>query len=420
MQARFPLLAAFLAACQPTNVEYPDGGLQCGPGTHEEDGWCVVDDDADTSSGADTAGDTDTGPDTDTGGDTDTGTASYTVCDDGVAPYTSIQAAIDAAVDGDTILICAGTYEETLSIVDKNVSLEGEDRDTTIVDANRDDTVLTISGDVGSASVSGLTLTGGDTAGNGGGVLISDASPTLSELLITGNRAAAGAGVFISESDAVLDDIVIMGCDATGAGGGIRLEGLGSSSLSHLWVEGNTAEKGPGGLDLQGGLDVLANSVVFANTGTAGSSSNHFAAIIGGFGDALVFNNVFSGNLDPTHNTRANPAVSFGGGSFYNNIVYGNQGFGLDRGQGTGTYEYNLSYSNTHGKNWGEGNLQSPGETDIETDPRFVDAENGDFTLEAGFSPAIDKGNPQSGYNDVDGTRNDMGAFGGSGGEWVP
>ena len=51
-------------------------------------------------------------------------------------------------------------------------------------------------------------------------------------------------------------------------------------------------------------------------------------------------------------------------------------------------------------------------------DARFTDAASGDLTLDAGFSQCVDAGNPLSGYNDADGTRNDMGAFGGAGSEW--
>ena len=47
----------------------------------------------------------------------------------------------------------------------------------------------------------------------------------------------------------------------------------------------------------------------------------------------------------------------------------------------------------------------------LNTDPLFVDPSNGDYSLQAG-SPCIDTGNPSSQYNDTDGSRNNMGAYG--------
>ena len=53
----------------------------------------------------------------------------------------------------------------------------------------------------------------------------------------------------------------------------------------------------------------------------------------------------------------------------------------------------------------------------LDTDPLFTDPENLDFTLQPG-SPAIDAGDPDPAFDDVDGSRNDMGIFGGPGGAW--
>ena len=48
----------------------------------------------------------------------------------------------------------------------------------------------------------------------------------------------------------------------------------------------------------------------------------------------------------------------------------------------------------------------------ISSDPLFMDPENGDFRLRLD-SPCIDAGNPDAIYDDPDGSRNDMGTYGG-------
>jgi len=51
------------------------------------------------------------------------------------ADFTAIQDAVDEAGPGDTIIVYPGTYTENI-IIGKSVNLIGEDRDTTIIDAN--------------------------------------------------------------------------------------------------------------------------------------------------------------------------------------------------------------------------------------------------------------------------------------------
>ncbi len=48
--------------------------------------------------------------------------------------FETIQAAVDAAVDGDSVLIAAGTYNESVSLKGKTLSLIGEGPDVTILD----------------------------------------------------------------------------------------------------------------------------------------------------------------------------------------------------------------------------------------------------------------------------------------------
>lgn len=79
------------------------------------------------------------------------------VDDDGTADYTCIQEAVDAAVDGDTVYVYSGRYEEHVVISSKSITLQGEDKDSTIIDAGGDGTALFINA-THDVSVSGFTF----------------------------------------------------------------------------------------------------------------------------------------------------------------------------------------------------------------------------------------------------------------------
>ncbi len=66
-------------------------------------------------------------------------------------------------------------------------------------------------------------------------------------------------------------------------------------------------------------------------------------------------------------------------------------------------------YRNYHDNHTGTTFVPQPGTGEISADPRFADAV---YRLAEG-SPCIDTGHPGPQYNDPDGTRNDMGAYGG-------
>ncbi|MBN2056800.1 hypothetical protein JW905_17865 [bacterium] len=78
------------------------------------------------------------------------------------------------------------------------------------------------------------------------------------------------------------------------------------------------------------------------------------------------------------------------------------------------TYDYNCYYGNGENFPWAPGGgVRDPGPNDlVDVDPLF--AGSGDYHLQAG-SPCIDAGNPAPQYNDADGSRNDIGCYGGPG-----
>ena len=91
-----------------------------------------------------------------------------------------------------------------------------------------------------------------------------------------------------------------------------------------------------------------------------------------------------------------------------NNVIAGalNGSWGI-RSEGTAICSYSDVWN--HDRNYVG---LSPGVGDISTSPLFVDSLRSDFHLQPG-SPCVNTGNPDPAYNDLDGSRNDMGAFGG-------
>lgn len=70
------------------------------------------------------------------------------------ADYATIQEAVDAAVEGDLILIAPGTYNEAVQVTTNNIVIRGLDRNTVIMDGNFElDNGFRVVGEIGRAHV---------------------------------------------------------------------------------------------------------------------------------------------------------------------------------------------------------------------------------------------------------------------------
>ncbi len=80
-----------------------------------------------------------------------------------VGPGDSLQAAINAAVNGDEIIVAPGTYFETINFLGKAVWLHSSDGpEVTIIDAQQTGIVVTCdSGEGADTILDGFTITGG-------------------------------------------------------------------------------------------------------------------------------------------------------------------------------------------------------------------------------------------------------------------
>jgi hypothetical protein len=201
----------------------------------------------------------------------------------------SIQACIDAANEGDTILIAAGRYTESLTL-SKPVSLTGENRDTTIIHAVAGQRVLTVTGAAigNSVVISGLTFTGG-SADYGGGIY-TDSPLTVQNAWFVSNTADAGNGGGLFANDAIT--IVNSGfMSNTGSpAGGLRAVGNSATLINTdfmandggamIWAQDNTPSdvyvtggqfirNSAGGLAVYGSLEMTGTHII-SNSGTSG------------------------------------------------------------------------------------------------------------------------------------------------------
>ncbi len=99
----------------------------------------------------------------------------------GPGNYSSIQAALDAAGDGDTVYVYSGTYRETISI-SCQLRLTGEHRHDTIIAGDRAGTVVDIA--AAGTVVDNITVTGAGGGENTAGVNISADHVVLKDTVV--------------------------------------------------------------------------------------------------------------------------------------------------------------------------------------------------------------------------------------------
>ena len=152
--------------------------------------------------------------------------------------YSTIQLAINAALDGDTVLVEPGTYTESINFNGKNIVLASNyflTNDTayisqTIIQADAYSSAVTFQSDENSSALlCGFTILGKPVNIDGEGIFIDSANPTLSHLYITTVEdttlrkpaiyGGSGGGIYLQNSQSVLSDITLIGNEAMTGGG---------------------------------------------------------------------------------------------------------------------------------------------------------------------------------------------------------
>ena len=325
----------------------------------------------------------------------------------------------------------------------------------------------------GSVAVDGLTVSdnsastssvssGGDLYVYGAGVIFFGASGTIGELEVTGNYVddAVGSGVYLrvwgagllsAYGNASFDGVTIQKNLVYGYGSSTYVDGGGAflyselSTFDHLDVRGNSADayyvRGAG-VYMEGYSGALSeptitNALIAGNKGSWSVSGTNYGSggglYLGNYSDPSLV------NVDVHGNKLTGDYVD--GGGFYfddysgaagtnvsvcsNSASYTTDGSGGAMYVYTKTYSYgqDFEYSNFYGNSYSEfSGVNSPVGTagNIAVTPGYTlvtgaDSTTWDFTLAAG-SRLADEGDPT--IFDTDGTRSDIGGYGGAGGGW--
>jgi hypothetical protein len=130
-------------------------------------------------------------------------------------PFASIQAGIDAAMDGDTVLVAAGIYtgenNKDLDFHGKSIVLKAHDGpENTIIDCRYSGRGFYFhSGETQSAALIGFSIVNG-LAVYGGAILCERSNPQIIECVVSNNTATKqGSSIYFSNATPVLADCII-------------------------------------------------------------------------------------------------------------------------------------------------------------------------------------------------------------------
>lgn len=253
-----------------------------------------------------------------------------------------------------TVYVARGTYSastngEAFPLYMKSwVSLSGDDRETTILDAERAAYHVILCERVGRLAVQGFTITGGSAISEsdgtyGGGIYCIESSPTIQDNKIASNQAYSGGGIYCYSGSPTISDNVIIGNTAL-----VDVEGMdcdyGSSTTSNKSFLASDASRGGevfcrdncalvidhtisdyisrgdgGGIWCYGSSPTISDNMIIGNTAIQGGG------ICCKYGTSTISNNTF---LDNNAGWGGGLLCSDGSAWVMNNTISGNRGEG--------------------------------------------------------------------------------------------
>ena len=190
--------------------------------------------------------------------------------------FSTIQSSISDAsvVNGDVIIVRAGTYLENLIFLGKAITVTSESGPgSTVIDGMQKGSVALFQYMEGQDSVlEGFTLTNGSgtllasvNGTAGGAVCCDESSPTIRGNIITKNLCDNGVGIFMDSSAPVIDGNIL--CENGAAafpvtGGGIYVFNKSKPVVQNNSIFHNDAYAGGGMCISNSSMDVVNNTIV--------------------------------------------------------------------------------------------------------------------------------------------------------------
>ncbi len=374
--------------------------------------------------------------------------------------YATIQAAVNAANQGDTVEIAPGNYVENVSVIDKSkIILKGQIGDrinylnyalNTVIDGNAE-TPLSLEKS-GAAVIDSLVLTGVNKGyfGGAGAMVITDSDKVaVRDCIITENWASAGTGIYSPSGNSILIERNIFtrnrghySC-AIHANPGTAFKEDAVMIISNE-IANNAAWATAPAIYSVGGYIYIKRNLIYNN-----SSDFTGAILIQNIPGGSIENNIIIGNYSDYRGSGggiycSNSAISIINNVFYRNsaqaymgsdiyidgdqyvpVIKNNIFYGPDGAPGYSIYNDSplspeVAYNDVYGYLIGNYYGIAPGAGSISEPPEFVlpgdgtNPKNDDYHLKP-ISKCINAGDPAAAYNDKNGSRNDMGVYGGPG-----
>lgn len=229
--------------------------------------------------------------------------------------YSTIQAAVDGADDGDTVLISDGIYTGdgnrgiSWDATSKHLVIKSKGgRDFCILDCQGEDRAFLLNqGQDRRDVIEGLTITNGFIFGPGGAISIMSTSPTILDCLMENNTSHCinldsyygGGAIAVYDSAApYIKGNIIRNNSTCNLGGGIRYDQYAFGVLENNIIEGNKSNSiGGGGISLSHFSNpLIINNLIRGNIADCPSYGGYGGGIYSSHSGPLIINNTIAYN----------------------------------------------------------------------------------------------------------------------------